>query len=118
MNLSIDQQKSLIAMLDKWVRNTRIRRYLPPDANFVYMTEDRVTFNLTLLDEEYILKFIFCKHRHYINDFVNHVREPLEYWLICNHLCHHKFTIKFEVNGSNDVKDVEIYLPKRNPVPD
>jgi hypothetical protein len=108
MDLTYDQQESLISILDEWVRNTRIIRYIPPQSCFVYYMEGRVHFNLELLHEDYILKFIFCNYRSYLNTFLDHIQAPLEKWLIMNNVKQFIFTIEFNSKGKMTAKNIEV----------
>ncbi|SEB05117.1 hypothetical protein [Pedobacter hartonius] len=108
MDLTRDQQKSLISILDEWVQHTRIIEYIPPQSRFVYYMEGSVHFNLELLHEDYMLKFIFCNYRSYVNTFLDHIQVPLRRWLIENDVKRYIFTIEFNSKGKMTAKNITV----------
>jgi hypothetical protein len=114
MDLTSEQQKSLISILNEWVQHTRIIKYIPPKSCFVYYMEGKVHFNLELLHEDYMLKFVFCNYHSYVNAFLDHIETPLKEWLIMNNETRYNFTIEFNSLGQMTAKDVKIILMSSN----
>jgi hypothetical protein len=110
MELTEDQQKSLISILDEWVQGSRIIRNIPEQSCFVYYYEGRVNFNLKLLHEDYMLKFVFCNYRTYVNTLIEHIQPSLRKWLLKNNVEEYIFSFEFRTAGKIILKEIRVVL--------
>jgi hypothetical protein len=118
MDLTEDQQKSLVSILDEWVQNSRIIKNIPQQSCFVYYCEGRVHFNLKLLHEDYMLKFVFCNYRTYVNTLIDHIQPSLRKWLLRNNVEEYNFTFEFRSAGETTYKEIRVVLKGTAPGPD
>lgn len=110
MDLTEDQQKSLISILDEWVQSSRIIKNIPEQSCFVYYNRGRVHFNLKLLHEDYMLKFVFCNYRSYVNALIDHIQPSLKKWLIRNKVEAYTFSFEFSSAGEITAKEIRVEL--------
>lgn len=110
MDLTKDQQNSLVSILDEWVHSSRIIKNIPAQSCFVYYNEGRVHFNLRLLHEDYMLKFVFCNYRSYVNTLLDHIQPSLKRWLIRNNIDEYIFSFEFKSAGESTLKEIRIVL--------
>jgi hypothetical protein len=110
MELTEEQQKSLISILDEWVKSSRIVRNIPEQSCFVYYCDGRVHFNLKLLHEDYMLKFVFCNYRSYVNNLIDHLQPSLKRWLLRNNVEEYIFSFEFRSAGKIILKEIRVVL--------
>ncbi|MET1055520.1 MAG: hypothetical protein ABWY16_09445 [Pedobacter sp.] len=110
MDLTEDQQKSLVSILDEWVQNSRIIKNIPEQSCFVYYFEGRVHFNLRLLHEDYMLKFVFCNYRSYVNTLIDHIQPSLKKWLIRNTMEEYNFSFEFSSAAEISAREIKVEL--------
>lgn len=110
MDLTEDQQKSLVSILNEWVQSSRLIRHIPQHSCFVYYFEGRVHFDLKLLHEDYMLKFVFCNYRSYVNALLDHIQPSLKKWLIRNNVEEYNFSFEFKSAGEVSAKDIKVIL--------
>ena len=118
MDLTKDQQNSLISILDEWVHSSRIIKNIPAQSCFVYYNEGRVHFNLRLLHEDYMLKFVFCNYRTYVNTLIDHIQPSLRKWLLKNNVEEYNFSFEFRSAGETTCKEIRVVVTGIVPGPE
>jgi len=114
MDLTKDQQISLVSILEEWVQNSRIVKNIPEQSSFVYYYAGRVHFDLRLLHEDYMLKFIFCNSRSYVNTLIDHIQPSLRKWLRGNNVAEYTFSFEFLSPAEITVKEIRVVLRRTN----